>query len=62
MLPLRRDRASPPGDVPDRILYWCPGCQTRLAPATATPADLPTDQHPAAKAFRADDTPWLNTG
>ena len=44
---------------PDRILYWCPGCQTRLAPAApAAAADLPTDQHPAAKAFRADDTPW----
>ncbi len=48
---------------PDRILYWCPGCQTRLTPAVpAVIADLPTDQHPAAKAFRADDTPWLSTG
>jgi endonuclease VIII len=48
---------------PDRILYWCPGCQTRLMPPVpAAIADIPTDQHPAAKAFRADDTPWLNTG
>ena len=25
----------------------------------AAAADLPTDQHPAAKAFRDDDTPWI---
>lgn len=51
------------GAHPDRILYWCPGCQTRSAPAVpAAAAELRTDQHPAAKAFRADDTPWLNTG
>jgi endonuclease-8 len=48
---------------PDRILYWCPGCQTRMEPAVpAAVADLPTDQHPAAKAFRADDTPWPTAG
>jgi endonuclease-8 len=45
-----------------RELYWCPGCQTRLAPAAPAPAELPTDQHPAAKAFRDDDTPWLSAG
>jgi len=36
-----------------RILYWCPGCQTRFEPrAAADPT--PTDQHPAAKLFRDD--------
>jgi endonuclease-8 len=45
-----------------RVLYWCPGCQTRLAPGTPVFADdPPTDQHPAAKAFRAE-TPWRSTG
>jgi endonuclease-8 len=54
-------RARPGGH--DRVLYWCPGCQTRLAPAPPVPAEeLPTDQHPAALAFRADDTPWRSTG
>ena len=45
----------------DRVLYWCPGCQTRLAPVAAT-ADRLTDQHPAAKAFRDDATPWPTAG
>ncbi|MDF2732173.1 MAG: nei [Desertimonas sp.] len=49
-------------DTHERILYWCPGCQTRLVPAAPSTPDLPTDQHPAAKAFRADDTPWLTAG
>jgi endonuclease-8 len=48
------------GDTdPLRVLYWCAGCQTRLAPAP--PTGLPSDPHPAAKAFR-DDTPWLSAG
>jgi endonuclease-8 len=50
------------GTGPERILYWCPGCQNRLSPVAPAAADLPTDQHPAAKAFRAEETPWLNTG
>jgi endonuclease VIII len=46
----------------ERILYWCPGCQTRLAPAVPdAAAALKTDQHPAAKAFR-DDTTWPTAG
>ncbi|HET9666341.1 MAG TPA: hypothetical protein VFP09_06285, partial [Desertimonas sp.] len=49
-------------DTHDRILYWCPGCQTRLVPVAPSAPDLPTDQHPAAKAFRDDDTPWLSAG
>jgi len=54
-------RSRPP-DTHDRILYWCPGCQTRLVPVSPSAPDLPTDQHPAAKAFRDDDTPWLSAG
>lgn len=42
-----------PGDD-DRSLYWCPGCQTRFAPARRGLADGPTDQHPAAKLFLDD--------
>jgi len=33
-----------------RVLYWCPGCQTRLAPR-AVADDTPSDQHPAARLF-----------
>ena len=46
----------------DRVLYWCPGCQTRHAPTSKTTTDLATDQHPAAKAFRNDDAPWRTAG
>ncbi len=46
----------------DRVLYWCPGCQTRHAPTSKTTTDLATDQHPAAKAFRDDDAPWRTAG
>jgi endonuclease-8 len=46
----------------DRVLYWCPGCQTRHAPTSETTTDLATDQHPAAKAFRNDDAPWRTAG
>lgn len=41
----------------NRVLYWCPGCQTRLAPRKRSLNEMPTDQHPAAKLFleeRAD--------
>ena len=63
VLPLRRHRRAARTGGHDRVLYWCPGCQTRHAPVAApAAADLPTDQHPAAKAFRDDDTPWLITG
>jgi endonuclease-8 len=37
-----------------RVLYWCPGCQTRLAPHRRSLDDTPTDQHPAAKLFLQD--------
>jgi endonuclease-8 len=36
-----------------RVLYWCPGCQTRFEPHPAVD-DTPTDQHPAAIAFREE--------
>jgi endonuclease VIII len=49
-------------DNHERILYWCPGCQTRLAPTAPAGTVRPSDEHPAAKAFRADDTPWLSAG
>jgi endonuclease VIII len=50
------------GGAHERILYWCPGCQTRLAPEVPdAAAALKTDQHPAAKAFR-EDTPWPTAG
>lgn len=35
----------------NRLLYWCPGCQTRMAPHRRSLDDTPTDQHPAAKLF-----------
>lgn len=45
-----------------RVLYWCPGCQTRLAPVPlAEQDDSPADRHPAAKRFRDDDS-WRRTG
>ena len=40
----------------NRLLYWCPGCQTRLAPPRPG-HDTPTDQHPAAKLF-AEERTW----
>lgn len=45
----------------NRVLYWCPGCQTRLEPERRTWDDTPTDQHPAAKVF-LDDLPYRSTG
>lgn len=45
----------------DRPLYWCPGCQTRLAPPRRSWDDTPTDQHPAAKLF-LDDLPYRSAG
>lgn len=38
----------------NRVLYWCPGCQTRLAPRRRIWDDTSTDQHPAAKLFLDD--------
>lgn len=38
----------------DRVLYWCPGCQTRHAPRRRFVDDTPSDQHPAAKLFREE--------
>jgi len=43
----------------NRILYWCPGCQTHLDPRVLrNPDDTPVmDPHPAAQRFLAD-LPW----
>jgi endonuclease VIII len=43
----------------NRVLYWCPGCQTHLDPKLDAPVDdTPTmDRHPAAAKFLAD-LPW----
>ena len=43
----------------NRILYWCPGCQTHLDPQRTRPApdDTPMDPHPAAQRWLAD-LPW----
>jgi endonuclease VIII len=43
----------------NRMLYWCPGCQTHLDPRVDVAADAtPTmDPHPAAQRFLAD-LPW----
>lgn len=43
----------------NRVLYWCPGCQTHLDPKLEVRADdTPTmDRHPAAAKFLAD-LPW----
>lgn len=41
-----------------RILYWCPGCQTFLDPKLEPSADdTPMDPHPAAQRWLAD-LPW----
>lgn len=41
-----------------RVLYWCPGCQTRLDPRDPTvPLPAPMDPHPAATRF-LEDLPW----
>lgn len=44
-----------------RLLYWCPGCQVRRSPASATARDLDDpremDPHPAAAKF-LNDLPW----
>lgn len=43
----------------NRILYWCPGCQSHLDPRVSKqPDDTPVmDPHPAAQRFLAD-LPW----
>lgn len=49
---------SQPLGIHRRILYWCPGCQTRLDPRAQRPGDeTPIDPHPAARRFLAD-LPW----
>lgn len=41
-----------------RVLYWCPGCQTHLDPRSGPSADdTPMDPHPAAQRWLAD-LPW----
>lgn len=42
----------------NRVLYWCPGCQTHLDPRLERSGDdTPMDPHPAAKRWLAD-LPW----
>ncbi len=43
----------------NRILYWCPGCQTHLDPKRnrSTSDDTPMDPHPAAQRWLAE-LPW----
>ena len=42
----------------NRILYWCPGCQTHLDPKLERSSDdTPMDPHPAAQRWLAD-LPW----
>jgi endonuclease-8 len=41
-----------------RLLYWCPGCQTRLAPQRdLTPPSMEMDPHPAAAKYLSE-LPW----
>ena len=44
-----------------RVLYWCPGCQVRLAPPRAVDDSSAIDPHPAAARFLAD-LPWRRAG
>ena len=42
----------------NRVLYWCPGCQTHLDPKLERSSDdTPMDPHPAAQRWLAD-LPW----
>ena len=42
----------------NRVLYWCPGCQTHLDPKLERSSDdTPMDPHPAAQRWIAD-LPW----
>jgi endonuclease VIII len=42
----------------NRLVYWCPGCQTHLDPKrTSSSDDTPMDPHPAAQRWLAD-LPW----
>lgn len=42
-----------------RVLYWCPGCQTHLDPRSSERSadDTPMDPHPAAQRWLAE-LPW----
>ena len=41
-----------------RLVYWCPGCQTRLAPQRdVTPSAIEMDPHPAAAKYLSE-LPW----
>jgi endonuclease-8 len=40
-----------------RILYWCDGCQTHLAPQRSEPVSREMDPHPAAAQYLAE-LPW----
>jgi endonuclease-8 len=46
---------------PRRVLYWCPGCQVRLAPQRPVDDTSGIDPHPAAAKFLAD-LPWRRAG
>jgi endonuclease VIII len=49
---------SLPMGIHQRILYWCPGCQTRHDPRDRSSDDgTPIDPHPAAQRFLSD-LPW----
>jgi len=42
----------------NRLVYWCPGCQTHLDPKrTSSADDTPMDPHPAAQRWLAE-LPW----
>jgi endonuclease VIII len=40
-----------------RVLYWCPGCQTKFQQQRQAPDDRVMDPHPAAAKFLAE-LPW----
>jgi endonuclease-8 len=50
---VRVDRSGPR----DRLVYWCPGCQTAHDPQRAAAARPPLDPSPAAAQFAAE-LPW----
>jgi endonuclease-8 len=52
--------SQPTGEY-QRVLYWCPGCQVRLAPVPTVDDTSGIDPHPAAAKFLAD-LPWRRAG